>query len=98
MASAKPVCHDQEVVADGAAEEQRHALAMAVATTAAAQAAVATVQAAVEVVRLSTHSSSNIYRPRPSIFVRDYAAIAIQTAFRGYLVTYLIKLVLVSQS
>lgn len=87
------VCHDHEVVADhdGAAEEQRHALAMAVATTSAAQ-------AAVEVVRLSTHSSSNIYRPRPSIFVRDYAAIAIQTAFRGYLVTYLIKLVLVSQS
>ncbi|KAM5557779.1 protein IQ-DOMAIN 17-like [Rosa sericea] len=87
-ASVKPVCHDNMNVTDGAAEEQRNALAMAVATTAAAQAAVATVQAAVEAVRLSTNSSSsncNLYRPRPSIFVRDYAAIAIQTAFRGYL-------------
>ncbi|XP_022737311.1 protein IQ-DOMAIN 1-like [Durio zibethinus] len=53
--------------------EQRHAIAVAIATTAAAQAAVATAQAAVEVVRLT----------RPSIFVREhFAAIVIQTAFR----------------
>lgn len=50
---------------------------MAMATTAAAQAAVATAQAAVEVVRLT----------RPTLFVKQhFAAIAIQTAFRGYLV------------
>ncbi|KAJ4835896.1 hypothetical protein Tsubulata_006155 [Turnera subulata] len=56
--------------------KQRHALAVAMATTAAAQAAVATAQAAVEVVRLS----------RPSLFLKKhFAAIAIQTAFRGYL-------------
>ncbi|KAF8379802.1 hypothetical protein HHK36_029251 [Tetracentron sinense] len=58
------------------AAEQRHAIAVAVATAAAAEAAVATAQAAVEVVRLT----------RPSNFVREhYAAVAIQTAFRGYL-------------
>ena len=64
--------------AEAADTEQRHAIAVAMATTAAAQAAVATAQAAVEVVRLA----------RPSIFVREkqYAALVIQTAFRGYLV------------
>lgn len=61
--------------------EQRHAIAVAIATTAAAQAAVATAQAAVEVVRLT--------RPAASIFVREhFAAIVVQTAFRGYLVIY----------
>lgn len=64
-------------VSEAADDEQRHAIAVAMATAAAAQAAVATAQAAVEVVRLT----------RPSIFVREhYAAISIQTAFRGYLV------------
>lgn len=59
------------------AAEQRHAIAVALATTAAAQAAVASAQAAVEVARLT----------RPSIFVKQhYAATTIQTAFRGYLV------------
>ncbi|KAK6948010.1 protein of unknown function DUF4005 [Dillenia turbinata] len=53
--------------------EQRHAIAVA---AAAAEAAVATAQAAVEIVRLT----------RPSTFVREhYAAIIIQTYFRGYL-------------
>jgi hypothetical protein len=48
------------------------------ATTAAAQAAVATAQAAVEVVRLT----------RPSLLAKQhFAAIAIQKAFRGYLVS-----------
>ncbi|XP_043718416.1 protein IQ-DOMAIN 17-like [Telopea speciosissima] len=64
------------VAAATTAAEQRHAIAVAVATAAAAEAAVATAQAAVEVVRLT----------RPSNFVREhYAAIVIQTAFRGYL-------------
>lgn len=63
-------------ISDAADAKQRHALAMAMATTAAAQAAVATAQAAVEVVRLT----------RPTLFVKQhFAAIAIQTAFRGYL-------------
>ncbi|KAK1261449.1 Protein IQ-DOMAIN 31 [Acorus gramineus] len=58
--------------------DQRHALAVAVATAATAEAAVATAQAAVEVVRLT--------RPTTGSFLREhYAAIAIQTAFRGYL-------------
>lgn len=61
----------------GVTPEQRQAIAVAVATAAAVEAAAATAQAAVEVVRLT----------RPSNFVREHcAAIAIQTAFRGYLV------------
>ncbi|KAA8540089.1 hypothetical protein F0562_026781 [Nyssa sinensis] len=63
-------------VVEAAGAEQRCAIAVAMATTAAAEAAVATAQAAVEVIRLT----------RPSIFVREhFAAIVIQTAFRGYL-------------
>ncbi|GAV73248.1 IQ domain-containing protein/DUF4005 domain-containing protein [Cephalotus follicularis] len=63
-------------VCEAANAQQRHALTLAMATTAAAQAAIATAEAAVEVVRLT----------RPSIFVREhFAAIVIQTTFRGYL-------------
>lgn len=58
--------------------EQRRAMAVAVATAATAEAAVVAAQAAAEVVRLARPSAS---------FVREhYAAIVIQTAFRGYLV------------
>lgn len=58
-------------------DKQRRAIAVAMATTAAAEAAVATAQAAVEIIRLTG----------PSILVRThFAAITIQTAFRGYLV------------
>jgi hypothetical protein len=64
-------------VSAAAAAEQRHAIAVAVATAAAAEAAVATAQAAAEVARLTRPS----YHPR-----EHYAAIVIQTAFRGYLV------------
>ncbi|KAK4843972.1 hypothetical protein QYF36_014915 [Acer negundo] len=56
---------------------QRHAMAVAAATTAAAEAAVATAQAAVEIVRLT--------RPASSYVREHYAAIVIQTSFRGYL-------------
>ncbi|XAR52156.1 hypothetical protein NMG60_11020079 [Bertholletia excelsa] len=56
--------------------EHRRAMAVAMATRAAAEAAVTTVQAAVEVIRLT----------RPTLLVGEhYAAIAIQAAFRGYL-------------
>jgi hypothetical protein len=60
--------------------EKKLAVAVAAATAAAADAAAVTAQAAVEIVRLT--------RPA-SIFVRAklWAAIAIQTAFRGYLVS-----------
>jgi hypothetical protein len=59
-------------------DEQRHAIALAVATAATAEAAVTTAQAAAEVVRLTRPSSS---------YVREhYAAVVVQTAFRGYLV------------
>ncbi|KAK8489097.1 hypothetical protein V6N13_046834 [Hibiscus sabdariffa] len=59
--------------------ETRHAIAVAAATAAAAEAAVATAQAAVEIVRLSS-------RPSTYANVREhYAAVVIQTAFRGYL-------------
>ncbi|KAG6786921.1 hypothetical protein POTOM_008541 [Populus tomentosa] len=63
-------------VSAAAAAEQRHAIPVAVATAAAAEAAVATAQAAAEVARLTRPS----YHPR-----EHYAAIVIQTAFRGYL-------------
>ncbi|KAK7292865.1 hypothetical protein RJT34_15720 [Clitoria ternatea] len=67
-----------DVAASGASsrteqDQKQHALAVAVAT---AEAAMATAQAAVEVARLS----------KPSNHAREhYAAVVIQTAFRGYL-------------
>lgn len=57
--------------------EQRHAIAIAVATAATAEAAAATAQAAVEVFRLT--------RPTTCLNRERYAAIVVQTAFRGYL-------------
>lgn len=60
------------------AAEQRRAITVAAATAAASRAAVATAQAAVEIVRLT----------RPNNFAEEqYAATLIQTAFRGYLVS-----------
>ncbi|KAL5551514.1 hypothetical protein UlMin_001690 [Ulmus minor] len=62
--------------------EQRHAIAVAAAASAAAaEVAVASAKAAVEMVR-STNPSK---RSKPSNFREHCAAIAIQTAFRGYL-------------
>lgn len=67
----------------GEDENNKHALAVAVATAAAAEAAVAAAYAAAEVVRLTGGA-----RPSSSISLsrEDWAAIKIQTAFRGYLV------------
>lgn len=56
--------------------DEKHAMAVAKATSAAAEAAVATVQAAVEVIRLTSPSFS---------FKRHNAALVIQTSFRSYL-------------
>lgn len=65
--------------ATAAVEEKRHAMAVDVAAAAAAEAARASAQAAAEVARL--------IRP-PTFSAREiYAAIVIQTAFRGYLVS-----------
>ncbi|OIV93876.1 hypothetical protein TanjilG_05579 [Lupinus angustifolius] len=58
-------------------QDQNHALAMAVAT---AEAAMATAQAAVEVARLTKPISTTNHHARD-----HFAAIVIQTAFRGYL-------------
>ncbi|XP_050238738.1 protein IQ-DOMAIN 17 [Mercurialis annua] len=63
-------------VGDRVVVDQKHAVAVAVASAAAAEAAVATAQAAAEVARLT----------RPTYRAREhYAAIVIQTGFRGYL-------------
>ncbi|KAI5070991.1 hypothetical protein GOP47_0013242 [Adiantum capillus-veneris] len=67
-------------------KQNRHARAIAAATAAAAEAAVAAAHAAAEVVRLT----GNMQAGRPSsydssICSEDWAAVKIQTAFRGYL-------------
>jgi hypothetical protein len=60
-------------------QDEKHALAVAMAT---AEAARATAQAAVEVARLT----------KPSNHAREhYAAVVIQTSFRGYLVSLHIR-------
>lgn len=67
----------QPKVDENSVSEQKRAMAVAMATTAAAEAAVATAHAAVEFIRLT----------RPSLLVKEHkAAVVIQTIFRGYLV------------
>lgn len=84
-AAASPAAGAFESAA-AAADDQRHAIAVAVATAAAAEAAVASAHAAMEVARLTRPPTSNSIN-----YARDhhyhYAAIVIQTAFRGYLVS-----------
>lgn len=63
--------------------DNHHAIAVAAATAAAAEAAVATAQAAVQIVRLTR---------TPSLVNQHWAAIVIQTAFRGYLVSHNTKI------
>lgn len=64
-------------------EQNKHAIAVAAATAAAADAAVAAAQAAVAVVRLTSQGRQNL---RASGRER-WAALKIQTVFRGYLVS-----------
>lgn len=67
-------------------EKQRSSRAMAVAaaTAAATDAAVAAAQAALAVVRLASHRGSTVFFSGAG---EQWAAVTIQTAFRGYLVT-----------
>lgn len=70
-------------LAESENEQSKHAIAVAAATAAAADAAVAAAQAAVAVVRLTSNSRGTIVgggRER-------WAAVKIQTFFRGYLVS-----------
>lgn len=67
-------------------QQSRHAYSVAIATAAAAEAAVAAAQAAAEVVRLSALSRF------PGKSKEEIAAIKIQTAFRGYMVSFLFLL------
>lgn len=71
--------------------EQRHAIAVAATTAAAAEAAAVTAQAAVEIARLTR-------QPASSFATQPYwAAVVIQTAFRGYLViNYCLYLCIIS--
>ncbi|PIN26048.1 hypothetical protein CDL12_01216 [Handroanthus impetiginosus] len=62
-------------------EQNKHAIAVAAATAAAADAAVAAAQAAVAVVRLTRHGGGGLF----SGGKEKWAAIKIQTVFRGYL-------------
>ncbi|KAK8547211.1 hypothetical protein V6N13_097928 [Hibiscus sabdariffa] len=62
-------------------EQNKHAIAVAAATAAAADAAVAAAQAAVAVVRLTSHGRGTMFG---GVHER-WAAVKIQTVFRGYL-------------
>ena len=66
------------------AEQRKHALTVALATAAAAEAAVAAAHAAAEVVRLTGTPQSYHTCDKGN---QNLAAIKIQTAFRGYLVS-----------
>jgi len=71
-------------------EQSKHAIAVAAATAAVADSAVAAAQAAVEVVRLTSQGPAFGGGGRGAVLDprgRDSAAVKIQTAFRGFLVS-----------
>jgi hypothetical protein len=67
-------------------EQNKHAIAVAAATAAAADAAVAAAQAAVAVVRLTSNGRSGGYSGNA---MERWAAVKIQSVFKGYLVNFL---------
>ncbi|GMY36184.1 protein IQ-DOMAIN 14-like [Fagus crenata] len=67
---------------DSEKEQNKHAIAVAAATAAAADAAVAAAQAAVAVVRLTSHGRGTMFGGGGH---ERWAAVKIQTFFRGYL-------------
>lgn len=69
-------------IAESENEQNKHAIAVAAATAAAADAAVAAAQAAVAVVRLTSHGRGTLFTGSRE----KWAAVKIQTFFRGYLV------------
>ncbi|CAI8619737.1 unnamed protein product [Vicia faba] len=71
----------QSFYSESEKEQNKHAIAVAAATAAAADAAVAAAQAAVVVVRLTSHGRDTIF----SGGHQKFAAVKIQTTFRGYL-------------
>ncbi|GMQ06308.1 hypothetical protein CsSME_00050944 [Camellia sinensis var. sinensis] len=68
-------------------EQNKHAIAVAAATAAAADAAVAAAQAAVAVVRLTSHGRGTMFGGGQE----KWAAVKIQTVFRGYLARKALK-------
>lgn len=66
-------------------EQNKHAIAVAAATAAAADAAVAAAQAAVAVVRLTSYGRGTMFGGAGH---ERWAAVKIQTVFRGYLVSF----------
>ena len=74
----------ERILSEVAEEQKKHALNVAMATAAAAEAAVAAAQAAAEVVRL-TGAAESCQRFRK--FDPNLAAIRIQSAYRGHLVS-----------
>lgn len=74
----------ERTLCEVAEEQKKHALNVAMATAAAAEAAVAAAQAAAEVVRLTGASEScQLFRKLDP----NLAAIKIQSAYRGHLVS-----------
>jgi hypothetical protein len=73
----------QSFYTDSEKEQNKHAIAVAAATAAAADAAVAAAQAAVAVVRLTSHGRDTMFGGAH----QKYAAVKIQTTFRGFLVS-----------
>lgn len=78
-------------IAETESEQNKHAIAVAAATAAAADAAMVAAQAAVAVVRLTSQGRGTLF----SGSREKWAAVKIQTFFRGYLVCDFIFLELV---
>ncbi|KAF8721014.1 hypothetical protein HU200_023426 [Digitaria exilis] len=82
-----PAASDQQQIRQAEDEQSKHAMAVALATAAAAEAAVAAAHAAAEVVRLTGPQQPPPRPPGHEHIEREHeqAAVAIQSAYRGYL-------------